>query len=127
MLYCRVPNAIVGRDSVDIKICGMQGVPLDLVLERAKLSMPNTVTDVSSPDPTIPISSDISNHPLPVPTSMFSTHEITHPSHPNTGTPIDYQVQSTSVSLDDILIYNDDLVSMEEKRAAQPRYASKII
>lgn len=34
MIMYRVPNAIPGRDSVDLNIFGMQGVPKHLIDER---------------------------------------------------------------------------------------------
>ena len=34
---CRVPNAISGRDDLDVEVYGMEGVPEEIIYEKSKM------------------------------------------------------------------------------------------
>ncbi|CAG9314195.1 unnamed protein product [Blepharisma stoltei] len=93
----KVPNAKTGRDAIELDIFGMEGVPPQLVEQRA-MSMAHKkqkIEDIEVPEQAAGPQSIFTSWPLPVFSTSFDTTQ---------------------------LVYSDDCISVEEKRACLPKY-----
>eukprot|EP00474_Spongospora_subterranea_P008904 CRZ09362.1 hypothetical protein [Spongospora subterranea] len=123
-----VPNAKKGRDDLELGIFGMQNIPEDILAEKQAeqlgLPMPKKVkVDVapapSTAAPEAPIVQTYpdANIPAPLPyavngASWAHPHGYVPPSDP---TPLAGQAEQ-------IMIYSDEMFSVEEKRAMLAKY-----
>ena len=93
----KVPNAKAGRDTIELDIYGMEGVPPSLIEQRA-LGLPYKKQKNES--------QDVSSH--------YSGTQPIFTSWPVPVMPMAYETTQ--------LVYTDDYVSPEEKRACLPKY-----
>ncbi|RQM25410.1 hypothetical protein B5M09_000994 [Aphanomyces astaci] len=118
-----VPNAKPGKDSVEVEVYGMEGVP-----GYSSTKTPATTNIIDDPVKRMRVSSTSSfsmiHIPIvlspPQPPSPEHVEPLPSPSHDSLDLPLPFTLAPPQPGI--ILIYPEDDVSMEEKRAHLPKY-----
>eukprot|EP01133_Synstelium_polycarpum_P012342 gene12342-14474_t len=106
----KVPNSKPGRDSVEYEIYGMEGIP-------------DEEDEDAPPPPSSPAPSQLvvpQQQQQTTPTVVVAASKVVVK-----AAPVVLAGNALSSTLETHLVYNDEDISMEEKRALLPRYLSK--